>query len=255
MGILFNLAVYFTGGPLFKKMCLILIAAGSLAGCAANPHDLRVTEANKDTFMSDIKSEKGLTVEEVGLLVGFQMRAALSAKLGDGSVTAVGKTVGELIESERKLQAEAKAKEEEADRLAKEAKAKADAAMAQMRNAINLTVFDKTFIPSDIHASRFNDYIIIKCAYENKSGKDIRAFRGGVQFTDLFGKEIFSTNLTIQDPIAANAKANWNGQIEYNQFRSEHQQLRNADLSNMKVVWLPAEVLFADGTTLSAEVK
>lgn len=121
---------------------------------------------------------------------------------------------------------------------------------SELPKAIALAVFDKGFIPSDIHNSRFDDYITVKCAYENVSGKDIRAFTGAVRFADLFDKEIMEVNLTIQDPIKAAEKATWNGTIKYNQFRDEHQSLRNAELANMKITWIPKSVIFTDGTRL-----
>jgi hypothetical protein len=89
-----------------------------------------------------------------------------------------------------------------------------------------------------------------RIVYENVSGKDIRAFTGTVRFADLFDKEIMNVNLTIQDPIKASAKATWNGSIKFNQFREEHESLRNAELTNMKITWIPRSVIFADGTKL-----
>jgi hypothetical protein len=222
-------------------------------GCSKDPHKLKITDQNKDSFMEQLKDTKGLTLEEFGLLTSFQMRRAAAAALKTTEPPIVGKTVGEVIAEERKLQTDAKAKEEEQKRLAAEAKAKADAMAAQMREAIALTVFDKGFTPSNPIGGRFEDYITLKCAYENKSGRDVRAFTGSVQFTDLFGKEIFTTHLTISDPIGAGQKSTWEGAIKYNQFIGTHQALRNASLDNMKIVWLPDEILFADGSKLGGE--
>jgi len=229
--------------PLFA---LLLVATG----CGSDPHNLKITETNKDSFMNELKDSRGLSVEEVGLLTTSQIRRAAAKTLGGSEEPIVGKTVGGIINEERKAQADAKIREEEQKKLAAEAKAKADALTAQLRNAISLTVFDKGFQPSAPLSGRYEDYITIKCAYENKSDKDIRAFRGHVQFTDLFGKEIYTTNMTISDPLKAGQRATWEGVIKYNQFISEQQELRNANLADMKIVWLPDGVLFADGTSL-----
>lgn len=91
---------------------------------------------------------------------------------------------------------------------------------------------------------------MLKCAYENKSPKNVRAFRGSVRFTDLFDKEIGEVNLTIDDPIAAGAKETWTGTIKYNQFVDWHKALRNAELSNMKITWVPKSIIFDDGTQI-----
>lgn len=220
-----------------------------------DPHALRLTEQNKDSFMDTLKESKGLSVEEVGFLSASQIRRSFAKTMGREPDSIVGKTVGDLIAAERKFQSDAKTKEDEQKRLAAEAKAKADARAAQMREAVSLTVFDKGFIPTDPTAGRFDASITLKCAYENKSGKDIRAFAGQVRFTDLFDKEIFTTSLTISDPIAAGAKATWDGTIKYNQFVETHQHLRNAEMANMKIVWLPSQILFADGSKFTADAQ
>lgn len=238
-----------------KKPAACFVFALLVSACAADPHKLKITEQNKDSYMESIKDSKGLTVEEIGLLTAFQIRRTAGKAFGGAEAPIIGKTLGDVIADERKFRADAKVREDEQKRLAAEAKAKQDALAAQMRSAIELTVFDKGFIPSDPSGGRFDAYITLKCAYENKAGKDIRAFTGGVQFTDLFGKEIFTSNLTISDPITAGQKATWIGSIKYNQFVSTHQDLKNAELSNMKIVWLPSQVLFADGSTLGDSSK
>lgn len=58
--------------------------------------------------------------------------------------------------------------------------------------------------------------------------------------------------MTISDSIKAGEKAAWSGAIKYNQFIANHQNLRNAEMENMKVVWLPESVLFEEGTTMGA---
>jgi hypothetical protein len=239
-------------GRPFQTIAALLFSLLFAMACTSNPHSLKITDANKDSFMDQLKDSKGLTVEEIGLLASSQIRRGAVKAFGGSDASIVGKTVGDLISEERKLQADAKIKEEEQKKLAAEAKAKADALTAQLRNAITLTVFDKAFTPADPMNGRFDSFITLKCVYENKSDKDIRAFRGRVKFTDLFGKEIFTTNMTISDPVGAGQKANWSGAIKYNQFMTNQQNLRNAEMANMKIVWLPDSVLFADGTSLGA---
>jgi hypothetical protein len=226
--------------------CSLLVMLAT--GCTADPHSLKITDQNKDSYMESIKDSKGLTVEEIGLLSAYQTRRLAGKALGGTEQSIVGETVGDLIADQRRFQ-------EEEKRLAAEAKAKAGALAADMRNAIELTVVDKGFIPFNATAGRFQDLITFKFAYENKSGKDIRAFTGDVQFTDLLGKEIFTTELTISDPIAAGARSTWDDSIQYSRFDATHQALKNAELASMKVVWLPSQVVFADGSTLGGDSK
>ena len=237
-----------------SRLIAVAVLAFALSGCTQDPRNLRITEENQDTFMDEL-ADATLTVEEVRLLTGAQLRRAFAENLGGDGPVIVGKTVAEVIEEERTFRDEADARKAEEDRLAAEATAAADARVAELRKALTLTIFDKSFRPSDAMNGRFEDLILIQAAYENTSGKDIRAFRGSVQFTDLFGEQIYVTNLTISDPIAAGANATWSGQIRYNQFMSDQQELRNTDLDDMRIVWRPASIMFADGTTIGDQTE
>ena len=236
-----------------KRACFVVICSLLLSGCSKDPRDIRITAKNRDTFMDEIKDMKGLTVDETRLLIAFQIRRGMANALGSSSSDPSGKTIGELLVELKKQASEERTEADRQKRLADEAKAKADAAAAELRKSIDLTVFEKGFIPSNPMAGRYSDQIVIKCAYQNGSTKDIRAFRGKVQFTDLFGAEIFTTNLTISDPISAGAKGSWTGVIEYNQFLRADQQLRNTELKDMKVVWIPESVIFVDGSKIGAD--
>jgi hypothetical protein len=86
--------------------------------------------------------------------------------------------------------------------------------------------------------------------YKNGAAKPVRAFTGQVRFTDLFGKPIYESSLTISDEIAAGAEAKWVGQIEYNQFIDAQRDLYVTPLENMKVEWLPNSILYSDGTSV-----
>lgn len=224
-----------------------------VSGCSKNPKNHKITEANKSTFMEEIKTQEGLTVEEMGLLVSYQMRSAMGSSFGGaGAASPVGKTVGQIIEEERKLQADVKAREQEQERLAKEAKAKEDARVEELRKALLFSVFEKDVRYENPAAGRYRDEVVVRCAFENISPKDIRAFKGTVVFTDLFGAQIYQSGVTIQEAVKAGQKGNWTGVIELNQFDQEDRRLRDTPLSNMKVVWRPDSIIFTDGTTLNA---
>lgn len=229
------------------RRALALALVLSLAACSGDPKQVRVTEANQDKVLEEVKDAKGLTVDESRMLFAFLMRRTLAAGLGQSPPPIAGKTVGDLIADQRAFEEDAKKRDAAQAKLATEARAKEDAIAAELRKALTLTVFEKGFIPSDAMAGRYHNLITIKCAYENTSGKDIRAFTGAVRFTDLFDKPVFETSLTVANPIKAGAKATWSGSIDYNQFTDSHRSLRNAELANMKVVWLPKSIIYADG--------
>jgi len=199
--------------------------------------------------MDEIKDMKGLTVDEARLLVAYNIRRGVGKAFGTSSEDPVGKTVGELLVELKKQGGYEGTEAEREKRLADEAKVRAEAQAAELRKSIDLTVLEKGFRRSDTNGGPGNQ-ITIKCTYQNSSAKDIRAFRGKIQFADLFGTEIYTTVLTISDPVTAGQKGNWEGVIEYNQFLGPDRQLRNTELKDMKVTWIPESVIFADGSQI-----
>ena len=141
-----------------NRLIAIAVLAGALSACEQDPRNLTITEENQDSFMEEL-AYATLTVEEVGLLTAAQMRRALATGFGAEEPVLIGKTVGDVIEEERTFRAAANARQAEEDRLAAEAKAAADALVAELRQAITLTVFDKGFRPSDALNGRFEDLI------------------------------------------------------------------------------------------------
>jgi hypothetical protein len=232
-------------------MCVALLVAW---GCS-NPKNLRVTSKNRDAFLDEIKNSKGLTVEEVQLLTAYMMRYGLAEGLkglnqGRNDLPLEGKTVGELIGLQKKWMDDQKTAEAREKKLAQEAKAKEEAIKAELQKSLTLTVYDKGFVPSNYEVGRYSDYITYSIVYQNTSLKDIRAFQGKVVFQDLFGDKVMDLNLKITDPVKAGEQARWQGTSEYNQFRSQEVRLRNAELKDLKVVWVPTQIIFADGTTI-----
>jgi hypothetical protein len=230
-----------------------MVALVFTMACAKDPHKLKITEQNKNNFMDSIKDSKQLTVEETRLLLGYQIRNAAAQAFGGRPESMVGKTVGDLINEQRQFEEGAKKDAEAQKRLAEEAKAKEEAAAAELRKTVNLSVYEKSYRPADLDAGSYQDYVVIKCAYENTSSKDIRAFRGKLRFADLFGSEIYQSGLTISDPIKAGAKATWIGTIKYNRFIDEDVKLKNTDLKDMRVEWVPLSVIFTDGSKIGQE--
>jgi hypothetical protein len=232
------------------RLLPISLALVLLSACSRDPHKLLITEKNKDSFLDEIKDEKGLTVDEVRLLVAYQIRGGIAKAFGGQSKNPAGKTVAELIDDARKDAAAEKTAADNQKRLADEAKVKEEAAAAELRKALNLTVFAKGFQPANAMAGVYGAHITVKCAYENMSGKDIRAFKGTLVFQDLFDVPIYKVAITISDPIKTGEHGKWDGAIEYNQFIAAQTRFRNAELKDMHVVWMPSSIIFTDGAKI-----
>jgi hypothetical protein len=229
-------------GVAFLCTCLAVAACG-------NAKNQRVTKENKDSLFQQIKDSQDLTVEEVGLLQAFVLHQGLGdARSGKDPELPVGMTIGEMIDEQRKWNEDTKRQQDQEKRRMTKARAEEEAQRVTLRDALTVTVFDKAF-----QNVAHQDYVTIRVAYENTSGKDIRGFKGVLQFNDLFGAEIVPFTISEDEPLRMGETKRQGWTLKYNQFKDEHVKLRNTVLDNLKIDWKPQIILFSDGTSM--EVK
>ncbi len=220
------------------KKLFYLLAIVILASCSS-PMNNTYSDATFESDLKAIREANALDSTEMNLLAMYFVRA----KLLNESIE--GKSYNEIL-AEAKV---AKQKQEEEERiqreLAEKAKKEEEARIARLKNALTVTIFDKGYVEYD-----YQEYITYKFAFENKTEKEITAFTGQIMFTDLFDKEIKSLNLTYDDGVAASSIKNYSATTDYNQFMDEDQLLKSKNLKQIKLVWKPEKILFADGSTL-----
>ena len=221
--------------------CLVVLGSA----CGGNVKNERVTEENKTTLFDEIKDSRDLTVEEVGLLQAFVMRNGFGDVLaGKTRDLPVGMTIGDMIEDQRTWVADQQKKGADDAR----ARAEEERQRKELLQAVTVTVVEKGF-----KSGEFQDYVTINVMYQNKSGKDIRGFKGSILFSDLFDVEITPFSISEDEPLPAGATKRQEWTLKYNQFIDNHVKLRNTALDSLKIEWRPQVILFADGT--SVEVK
>ncbi|WP_430811626.1 MULTISPECIES: hypothetical protein [unclassified Carboxylicivirga] len=220
------------------KKLFYLLAIVILASCSS-PMNNTYSDATLESDLKAIREANALDSTEMNLLAMYFVRAKLLNESIDG------KSYNEIL-AEAKV---AKQKQEEEERiqreLAEKAKKEEEARIARLKNALTVTIFDKGYAEYD-----YQEYITYKFAFENKTDKEITAFTGQIMFTDLFDKEIKSLNLTYDDGVAASSIKNYSATTDYNQFMNEDQLLKSKNLKQIKLVWKPEKILFADGSTL-----
>jgi hypothetical protein len=220
------------------KKLFYLLAIVILASCSS-PMNNTYSDATFESDLKAIREANALDSTEMNLLAMYFVRAKLLNESIDG------KSYNEIL-AEAKI---AKQKQEEEERiqreLAEKAKKEEEAKIARLKNALTVTIFDKGYSEYD-----YQEYITYKFAFENKTDKEITAFTGQIMFTDLFDKEIKSLNLTYDDGVAASSIKNYSATTDYNQFMNEDQLLKSKNLKQIKLVWKPEKILFADGSTL-----
>jgi len=133
-----------------------------------------------------------------------------------------------------------------------EAKAKAEAILKELQSALSVSVVNKGFKAPDFENFQYESYITVDFTIKNRGAKAIRAFKGIVSFQTLMGGKVIDTPLELDKAIRPNSALSWTGALTYNQFMDEDQKLKNTDLKDLKVIWRPESILFADGSKLVA---
>ena len=118
---------------------------------------------------------------------------------------------------------------------------------------IVVSLIKKGFSPKDIYNGKYDEGVTITVSFDNRTGKEIRAFDGVLQFTDLLDNRIIGSRVEINESIAVGSALNWEGLLDYNHFMSEHQRLRSEPKENLKISFHVGKILFTDGTTKEYE--
>lgn len=158
------------------------------------------------------------------------------------------KVVGVNFDDFKKVNPDAtntkKIAEDEKNKKAEEEKQKYE----KLRSIISVEATEKTFVPSDFMKGTYDDYILIKFNFTNHSDMTIKGFQGKVRFLDMFGNEITSNPLKYELGINSGETKEYVGKKDYNQFMDEDKQLKDSELSNIKIEWLPSTIIYEDGT-------
>ena len=211
---------------------LVTLSTILLLVSCSNPLNRKYSDKTLEEDAKAIKESKKIDDDDAELLATYIMRAKLTNENIEGM------TYADMLKKAKDIKAEQKAL---ADKAAKEETEKRQ----RLGSAINVALYDIGYQKAD-----YDDYIVYSMAFENKSGKDIKAVKGTLLITDLFDKEIKKINIVFDDGVKANDTYKTSYTTDYNQFMDEDQSLRSKTMKEIKFVWTPEKILFEDGTTL-----
>jgi len=221
---------------------VLLCAIVFLCSSCTNIKSKKVTDENKDKIMSEISTSKDLTDNDRQLLAGYMMRLNLSTVFQGGKPSIpTGKTVGEMIEDQRKWVAEEaekeKAEKEKEEKLAGEIAAKE----AALRDLVTVTLYNLKESNNGF-MNGFEARIAFKAG-----SKDIRAFEGNLALSDVLGNSLGEIPVKVLRPL----KANDSGTTNYGNLYMAFPELRGKHLEDIKAHWKPTKIMLADSTELS----
>lgn len=96
----------------------------------------------------------------------------------------------------------------------------------------------------------YSDAITVELAFRNVGGKNIKAFKGAIDFFDLFETHIIRLTFQIQDPLRAGSSKSQTFFWQYNQFMDSHQKLRFTDWDYLVPKCSVQAMIFEDGTKI-----
>lgn len=214
-----------------RKLLIAMTVLLGLYSCSS-PLDKEYNDETVEQDTEAIRESEKLTDEELGLIAGWIVKS----KLQDKDLT--NKKYSEILK-------EAKDFKNEQQELAEKAKKEEKEKQERLGGALTVAMYDKGYREYD-----YQEYLTYSFAFENKTQKDIRAFKGIVSIQDLFNSEIKEINLTVDDPISAGEIFRATYTTEYNQFMDEDSRLKGKDMEDLNVVWKPEKIIFKDGSTL-----
>jgi hypothetical protein len=114
---------------------------------------------------------------------------------------------------------------------------------ADLKNKVSLVLTDKGFYNGD-----YQDQLTFKFQFTNNTSKDIQGVQGRISFVDIFGNSFYKSTINYDKGIPANSNKVYTAAIDYNQFLDEHTKIKNTDIKNMSVGWIPEIIVYSDGT-------
>ena len=234
-----------------KQIAVGLLAATFLLAGCSNVKSETFTSSNKDQVMTDIGTAK-LSDDDQKAVVGAITRSAL------GNYPLEGKTVGQVIDEQKKWQADQDAQAA----AAQEAQLKIEAARAalvdKMQHVLAVQPISKRFQEADYDAGDYNEHEVLELQIHNRGSKIIKGFKGSLYFTNSFGDKVINLSLEVGgdggDAISlapghiGSDEESWT----FNKFEDQWTTFDATALSSMKAQWVPDQIIFADGSTLRA---
>lgn len=135
--------------------------------------------------------------------------------------------------------------DEDNDREAESAPAteKTSSETLTLTREVGFKVLEKDFADKD-----FGDEMTFTFLLTNNTTKDISGVKGTIVFHDIFGDEITSLSYSYDKGIEANETITDARTVDYNQFSSSDEKLRNTPLDKLTYDWKVDTIVYADGS-------
>lgn len=221
-----------------KKIIVISFISLLLLSCS-NPMKRKYDKSKLEEDMIAIKESGKMDKEDAEILIGWMAMHTFEEE------NLSGKTYQQLLDEakdykKKQIELNKKAKKEEADREEK------------LNKALQISIIDYKYIPSNIRNNQFISYHGFKCLIHNKTDKKIKALKFKFNVYDVLGDEIvknYTSSVTknIIEPLSTFQDIIYFGA---NEFSSEEQKLQNSNFEDLKFKIFIEKIVFADDSEL-----
>ncbi|MDD5276762.1 MAG: hypothetical protein PHR16_11870 [Methylovulum sp.] len=236
------------------KRMKLLAAVLFLAGCS-DPKDIVLGPEPLKQLSEQGAQIKKLSEEDRKLLAAYLAMDKMRSVFGGNSKSVAGMTIGEVIEEAKKVRENMLAKEAEEKALKEKVMAEQKVISEKISSSVVVAVVDKEVRPKNYEIGRYEDFLSISYAVENKSKKVIRQLKGRVIFKDATGDLVGWLPVNFEEKIAAGTTlktdtgSGWrvsgitNGDIE---------KIARTEFSLMTASFEPDAIAFDDGEVIKS---
>lgn len=107
-----------------------------------------------------------------------------------------------------------------------------------LHDILKVKLLQKEFVKTG-----WKQYIMYSFEIENKSQRDIHAFKGKLILFDLFDDKIDSLDLTYEGFIGSNETVSWKCKFDYSFYLDQNEKLKRKPLSRIRTKWVPLKIL------------
>ncbi len=100
---------------------------------------------------------------------------------------------------------------------------------------VTVSLAKKTLIPTNALAGIIEPKIAFSIDIRNKTSKVIQAVKGDLVFSDLFGADIFTISVTVNNKIKPQGTSRWDGEMVYNEFIPAHVHFCGFNIEDLKL--------------------
>lgn len=236
-------------------LLLVLTACSNPKDIVFGPEPLKEMAEKGDQF-------KKLPEEDRVLLAAYLGTLEIGKVFNADTKPVTGRTVGEVLVDakawKQKIldqEAKEKARQAEADALAKKIQAERQAIADKISQSALVAIVGTRLLPVDYDVNRYSPMLAINYAITNKSAKTIKQIKGSVTFTDLTGDEIgvLWADIDKTIPPGKTIETDTGRGFELNQFMNEDKErIAGRKFSDMKAVFTPESIAFDDGQVIKA---